>query len=67
MLVINHVEELELNRKYLYPKNVKLNVKKVSVKRVIYVNKDKGKEKEKISNGFNNNINSDNNKGCYIF
>ena len=67
MLVINHVEELELNRKYLYPKNVKLNVKKVSVKRVIYVNKDKGKEKEKISNGFNNNINSDNIEGCYIF
>ena len=66
MLIINHVNEFELNRKYLYPKNVKLNVKKVNVKRIIHVNKEK---KENISNNINvnRNVNIDNNERCNIF
>ena len=66
MLIINHVDDFGLNRKYLYPKNVKLNVKKVNVKRIIHVNKEK---KENISNNIdvNKNVNIDNNEKCNIF
>ena len=59
IFVINHVEDFSLNRIYCYPKNVKLNVKKINVKRIIHVNK----EKEENSN--NNDYNSY--EGCYIF
>ena len=66
MLIINHVDEFELNRKYLYPKNVKLNVKKINVKRIIHINKEK---KGNISNNIdvNKNVNIDNNEKCNIF
>ena len=41
ILVINHVDDFYLNRKYLYPNNVKLKVKKVNVQRIIHTNKKK--------------------------
>lgn len=56
ILVINHVDEFSINKIYLYPKNVKLRVKKINVKRIIHVNKNE-------ENNFVNN----NNEGCYIF
>ena len=63
MLIINHVDDFGLNRKYLYPKNVKLNVKKINVKRIIHVNKEK---MENISNNIDVNKNVNNEK-CNIF
>ena len=57
IFVINHVDDFFINRIYCYPKNVKLNVKKISIKRVIHINKNK----EKIVD-----INY-NKEGCYIF
>ena len=57
IFVINHVEDFSLNRIYFYPKNVKLNVKQINVKRIIHVNK----ENEQTS------INNNNKEGCYIF
>ena len=56
IFVINHVEDFSLNRIYFYPKNVKLNVKKINVQRIIHVNR----EKEQTS------LNNDK-EGCYIF
>jgi hypothetical protein len=41
MLIINHVDDFYFNRKYLYPNNVKLKVKKVNVQRIVYTNKEK--------------------------
>ena len=57
IFVINHVEDFIINRLYCYPKNMKLNLKKISVKRVIHVNKNKNK------------ISDINNReeGCYIY
>ena len=52
-LVVNHVDDFVLNKLYTYPKNLKLNVKEIKVKRIIHVNK-------------NNNSNY-NKEGCYIF
>lgn len=41
ILVINHVDDFYINRKYLYPNNVKLKVKKVNVQRIVHTNKEK--------------------------
>lgn len=41
MLVINHVDDFYFNRKYLYPNNVKLKVKKVNVQRIVHTNREK--------------------------
>ena len=55
--IINHVEDFLINRLYSQPKNVKLNVKQVIVRKIIHVNKND--EKTSIINN--------NNEGCYIF
>ena len=38
-LVINCVDDFFIRRKYLYPNNVKLNIKKINIKRIIPMNK----------------------------
>ena len=61
ILVVNHVEDFGLNKLYTYPKNMKLNIKKINVKRIIHVNKNKDNnenEKYKINNY---------KEGCYIY
>ena len=61
ILVVNHVEDFGLNKLYTYPKNMKLNIKKINVKRIIHVNKNKNNnenEKYKIKNY---------KEGCYIY
>ena len=57
ILIINHVDDFALNKLYTYPKNVKLNVRKINVKRIIHVNKDK------VNNSKINNYE----EGCFIF
>jgi len=56
IFVINHVDDFYFNRKYIYPNNVKLKVKKVNVQRIVHTNKEK--EIPEI-------INDD--EGCKIF
>lgn len=55
ILVINHAIEFSINKLYFYPKDVKLRVKKINVKRIIHINK-------KEENNFLNNKND-----CNIF
>lgn len=38
LFIVNHVDDFSFNRKYLYPNNVKLKVKKVNIKRIIHKN-----------------------------
>ena len=56
-LIINCVEDFSIRRKYIYPNNVKLNIKKINIKRIIPMNKGK----EKIIND------NDNSEKCQIF
>ena len=55
-IIINHVEDFSIRRNYFYPNNVKLNIKKINVKRIIQT-----KNKQ---NKINNNGDSE---GCLIF
>ena len=41
--IINHVDDFSIRRKYFYPNNVKLNIKKINIKRVIPMKKDNEK------------------------
>ena len=56
-LIINCVEFFTIKRKYLYPNNVKLNLRKINIKRIIPMNND---------NDINMNNNNDS-EGCKIF
>ena len=56
-LIINCVEFFTIKRKYLYPNNVKLNLRKINIKRIIPMNNDKD---------INMNNNNDS-EGCKIF
>ena len=55
--IINHVEDFLIRRNYFYPNNVKLNIKKINVKRIIHSKESK------------NQIQTDDNKmsDCQIF
>ena len=56
-LIINCVEYFTIKRKYFYPNNVKLNIKKINIKRIIPMKS----EKDIIIN------NNDDSEGCKIF
>lgn len=47
--IINCVENFSINRKYFYPNNVRLNIKKINIKRIIPIENDTDKN-ENISN-----------------
>ena len=47
--IINCVENFSINRKYFYPNNVRLNIKKINIKRIIPIDNDIDKN-ENISN-----------------
>ena len=46
--IINCVDDFTIRRKYFYPNNVKLNIKKINVKRIIQLKK-KDEKNIKIS------------------
>ena len=56
-LIINCVEYFTIKRKYFYPNNVKLNIKKINIKRIIPMKS----EKDIIIN------NNNDSEGCKIF
>ena len=55
--IINCVDNFSINRKYFYPDNVRLNIKKINIKRIIPIEKNIDK---------NENINN-NSEICKIF